>query len=314
MSNPSLSSSSIAAQNQLVTWLNEAGLAEGGRRAELLRKAAEVLLHQLPALLPAHLDLVLSHAADKHTDVKKVVIGFIEQISSVSPDLLPRCVALLGALAGGGGAAAVQKRAIQAASLVFRNALLWLPQAALDRPADAKLVWDELTKLKLVVLNLVDNDNEGIRTHSVKFLEEVVHLQTPADPGAAPAERPPPLPALPGLDRAALQQEAEHIFQLLVKFHSSAHISAVNLMACTAALCGLARARARHAPPAARALAALLQDLPPTLSQGIARPTRSPGYSPAHPAAERRASAATPPPPPPPPPDATWSRLQHHNM
>ncbi|CAG9131448.1 unnamed protein product [Plutella xylostella] len=63
--------------------------------------------------------------------------------------------------------------------------------------------------------------------------------------------------------------------------------------------------------------------------QGIARPTRSPGYSPAHPAAERRASAAAPPPPPPPaaapchvptrrrrpmPRQATWSRLQHHNM
>lgn len=58
-----------------------------------------------------------------------------------------------------------------------------------------------------------------------------------------------------------------HIFQLLVKFHNSQHISSVNLMACMTTLCLLAKFRPKFMPRVIQALGDLHTTLPPTLSQ-----------------------------------------------
>ncbi|XP_075976917.1 symplekin scaffold protein [Anticarsia gemmatalis] len=259
------SSNLIAAQNQLVQWINEAGMAEGGRKSDLLRKIIEVLLHQCSQMIPVYLENILSLASDKSTDVKKQVIAFIEELSKLQPEHIPKVIGQLRLLVVE-TVVAVQKRAIQASSIVYRNTLLWICKGN-GSVADMQYVWENITQLKLLVLNMIDSDNEGIRTHSIKFLEEVVLLQTPSDGGGDDFS----LDSLPShltfINRRTLEEESEHIFQLLLKFHNSQHISSVNLMACMTTLCLLAKFRPKFMPRVIQALGDLHTTLPPTLSQ-----------------------------------------------
>ncbi|XP_049875001.1 symplekin [Pectinophora gossypiella] len=255
----------IAAQNQLVQWINDAGMAEGNKKSDLLRKIIEVLLHQASQMVPVYMDNILSYSSDKSTEVKKLVVAFIEEISKLHPQYLPKVIGQLRMLVVD-SVIAVQKRAIQAASIVYRNTLIWMCNTEED-VTDLQYVWQHLSELKLIVLNMIDSENEGIRTHSIKFLEEVVLLQTAgdmSDEGFSLDNLP---THLPFIKRKALEEEAEHIFTLLVKFHNSQHISSVNLMACMTTLCLLAKFRPKYMPRVVQALGDLHTTLPPTLSQ-----------------------------------------------
>ncbi|KAJ8719394.1 hypothetical protein PYW08_011569 [Mythimna loreyi] len=254
-----------AAQNQLIQWINEAGMTEGSRRADSLRKAVELLLHQCSSMLPQYIENILTYYCDKSVDIRKLVIAFIEELSKQHPQFLPKIIGQLRQLVSD-SVIAVQKRAIQASSIVYRNTLMWICQGA-SETSEMQYVWKNITELKLVVLNMIDSDNEGIRTHSIKFLEEVVLLQTPSD-GAGDEFNLDTLPAnMTFIDRRALEEESETIFKLLVKFHNSQHISSVNLMACMTTLCLLAKFRPKFMPGVIKALGDLHTTLPPTLSQ-----------------------------------------------
>lgn len=65
---------------QLVQWINEAGMSDGPKKVNILRKTIEILLHQGSQHIPLFLENVLSYGNDKSSDVKKQVIIFIEQL------------------------------------------------------------------------------------------------------------------------------------------------------------------------------------------------------------------------------------------
>ncbi|XP_050344199.1 symplekin [Nymphalis io] len=259
--------SNVTPQTQLVQWINEAGMAEGTKKANLVRKIVEVLLHQAPQMVPVYMENILSLVNDKSTDVKRQVVAFIEELSKAFPHLLPKIIGQLQLLVID-SVIAVQKRAIQAASIVYRNVLIWICKESAE-VSEMQYVWEHLTELKLLILNMIDSDNEGIRTHSIKFLEEVVLLQS-SNPSDDSDEdfRLENLPThLAFLKRNAMEEESDHIFQLLLKFHNSQHISSVNLMACMTTLCLVAKLRPKYLSSVVQALGDLHTTLPPTLSQ-----------------------------------------------
>lgn len=55
-------------------------MSEGKKKSDLLRKIIEVLLHQGSEMLPVYMEIILSYVSDKNTDVKRHVIGFIEEL------------------------------------------------------------------------------------------------------------------------------------------------------------------------------------------------------------------------------------------
>ncbi|XP_045523080.1 symplekin isoform X1 [Pieris brassicae] len=259
MSKPS---TNINVEKQLIQWINEAGMSEGGKRAGFLRRIVEVLTHQLSAMIPMYMDNVLSFVNDKSTDIRKIVIGFIEELSTNFPYTLPKVISQLQLLVID-TVVAVQKRAIQAAGVIYKNVLTWISKE--ESVAEMKHVWEHITKTKLQILNMIDSENEGIRTHAIKFLEEVVLLQTANNSSDFSIDNIPN--SLTFINHAALEEEAEHIFELLIKFHNSQHISSVNLMACMATLISLAKFRPKYLARVLHALGELHTTLPPTLSQ-----------------------------------------------
>ncbi|KAG8237774.1 hypothetical protein J437_LFUL017090 [Ladona fulva] len=178
---------------RIVNLLNEAAVSTDTVKTDNLRKVQEIIIHKEPNLLDNFLDEMLGFQNDRCADVRKFVVGFIEEACKRDPDVLPKVVGNLHMFLQD-TSAAVQKRVIQVASHLYRSALAWLSHAR-TVTEDMENAWAILTEIKTQIVKLVDSDNDGM------------------------------------------------IFDLLVKFHGSAHISSVNLMTCMGTLTLIAKMR-----------------------------------------------------------------------
>jgi symplekin len=74
---------------------------------------------------------------------------------------------------------AVHKRVIQAMTHLYKVALSWLSKAKVITD-DMEAVWNVICSIKEIITSLLEADNDGIRTHTVKFMEMLVLTQTHA--------------------------------------------------------------------------------------------------------------------------------------
>ena len=93
----------------------------------------------------------------------------------------------------------------------------------------------------------------GIRTHAIKFMEMLVVAQTHAEESTGSGKSGNGNKDSFSLDdvpmtlklfrRRKLEDEAQVVFDDLVKFHGSSHISSANLMTCMSSLSSIAKSR-----------------------------------------------------------------------
>lgn len=163
----------------------------------------------------------------------------------------------------------VIKRVIQACSSLYKNFLVWLVSLA-DISDATESSWSTLCHMKAEILDMIDHDNDGIRTNAIKFLEGVVILQTHHEEDSMKRENDFSLDDIPLtlkiVRRRKLEDEARNIFDSLLKFHAASHISSVNLIACTGSLCTIAKMRPVLMNVVVAQLKSLLANLPPTLT------------------------------------------------
>ena len=92
----------------------------------------------------------------------------------------------------------------------------------------------------------------SIRTQAVKFLEGVVLIQTYPDPDIPKKPDDFSLEDIPLTLKIArrrkLEEEANDVMDLLIKFHGSPHVSSVNLMTCMGSLALIAKTRPQFMP------------------------------------------------------------------
>lgn len=255
--------------NKIVEWLNQAALAPDNAKTDNLRRVQEIIINKDASLLDNFLDEVLGFQNDRNADVRKFIVGFIEEACKKDPDMLPKIVANLSMLLQD-SSVQVQKRVIQAASQIYRGALAWLARArAVTEEMEAS--WAMMGSIKAQIVNMIDSDNDGIRTHSVKFLENIVLLQTYPETDSMKRDNDFSLEDVPLTLKIArrrkLEEEANMVFDLLIKFHGSPHISSVNLMTCMGSLTLIAKMRPQFMGKVIAALETLHTNLPPTLSK-----------------------------------------------
>lgn len=255
--------------NKIVEWLNQASLSTDSTKTDYLRRVQEIIINKDASLLDNFLDEVLGFQNDRSGDVRKFIVGFIEEACKKDPDVLPKVVANLSMLLQD-SSVQVQKRVIQAASQVYRGALSWLAKArAISEEMEA--AWAMMGSIKAQIVNMIDSDNDGIRTHSVKFLECVVLLQTYPEVDSMRRDNDFSLEDVPLTLKIArrrkLEEEANMVFDLLIKFHGSPHVSSVNLMTCMGSLTLIAKMRPQFMGKVIAALETLHTNLPPTLSK-----------------------------------------------
>ncbi|XP_008544685.1 symplekin [Microplitis demolitor] len=255
----------------IVEWLNEAAVSQNDQiKVGNLNKIQEYLINKDPQLMNIYLNEVLQFCSDRNAEVRKTIAGFIEQAGDKTPEKIPQMLTPLLRLIND-EVPAVSKRAVRASGRILRAALKWIvsSSSAVVTP-EMETAWNQLSTLKVQIINMIDSDNDGIRTQAVKFLEGVVLLQTHIDPD---------MPKKPGdfsledvpltlkiARRRKLEEEANHVMDLLIKFHGSPHVSSVNLMTCMGSLAQIAKMRPQFMTKVIEALQRLQGDLPPTLS------------------------------------------------
>ncbi|XP_049841327.1 symplekin-like [Schistocerca gregaria] len=257
--------------NKIVDWLNEASVtSETTTKTEILSKVQEIIVKKEPGLLNSFLDEVIAFQSDRNSDVRRLVVGIIEEAVKKDSNVLPRVAPSLLLLLQD-GSAQVQKRVVQAAAQVYRAALAWLADAHTSHEV-LEATWNAITAIKAQIVYLVDCENDGIRTHAVKFLENVVLLQTYPEPDGMVRRDDFSLEDVPMTLKIArrrkLEEEALMVFELLLNFHGSPHISSVNLMTCMGSLTLIAKMRPQlFMGKVINAFEKLHQNLPPTLSK-----------------------------------------------
>lgn len=253
----------------IVEWINEASMnpSEEVKVANIC-KIQEFLLNKESHLLELYLDDVLQFSINRSAEVRKTITGFIEEAGIKQSEVIPRIVQILLTLASD-ETSAVAKRALRASGRILRAALKWIASATVVTP-EMELAWTQLSALKVQIINMIDSDNDGIRTQAVKFLEGVILIQTYPDPDSPKKPDDFSLEDIPLTLKIArrrkLEEEANHVMDLLIKFHGSPHVSSVNLMTCMGSLALIAKMRPQFMPNVIQALQRLQHDLPPTLS------------------------------------------------
>ncbi|CAB3359648.1 Hypothetical predicted protein [Cloeon dipterum] len=256
-------------ENRVVSLLNEAMLGNDKVKSDNIRKVQEIAIHMSPNLLDNFLDEILAFQRDPCADVRKAIVGFIEEVSKHEPEVLPRLTSALMALLRDESVQVI-KRAVQAASQVYKATLMWISKSKTVSETLEK-TWQEVVQIRNFISDMVDHDNDGVRTQSVKFLEIVVLLQTYTDADSVRKANDFSLDdvpmALKVAKRRRLEDEAVATLEHIIKFHGSAHISSVNLMACMGTLTLIAKMRPQYMAKVIIAFETLHTNLPPTLSK-----------------------------------------------
>uniref|UniRef100_A0A0K2TH07 Symplekin n=1 Tax=Lepeophtheirus salmonis TaxID=72036 RepID=A0A0K2TH07_LEPSM len=268
----SCSSSSSGVDAKLVDLLNEASIETNGNvKLEKLMSVQELLVRKEPNLLDNFLDEVMGFQNDRSQDIRRFVVGFIEEACKVDPELLPKVIKNVQILMMESGVA-VQKRVIQAMTHLYKISLMWIARAK-TVTEDMEAVWNEIIAIKTVILMLLDSDNDGIRTHTVKFMEMLVITQTHEEPESVIPSRgndfnldDVPLTLKIARPRK-LEDEAREVLEKMINYHGSAHISSANLMTCMSGLSNIAKQRPTFLPKVITALEMLQANLPPTLAK-----------------------------------------------
>lgn len=234
-----------------------------------LQQVQELVIHQSDDILDNFLDEVIAFQSSKGPEVRKFVVGFLELACKKDNECFPKLIVNLKILIGDENAN-VAKKAIQAATQLYRVFLNWIIRSA-KVTDEVVSTWEVWGQVKEMIYSLIEStENEGIKTQAIKFMEMLVICQTPGDQWSVndqviPLER---LAAKQLTTLHELEEEANRVFEQLVAFHGTLHVSSVNLMACMQTLILIAKQRSHlFMSRVIQALEALHANLPPTLAK-----------------------------------------------
>uniref|UniRef100_A0A8C9U2G6 Symplekin scaffold protein n=1 Tax=Scleropages formosus TaxID=113540 RepID=A0A8C9U2G6_SCLFO len=140
-------------------------------------KVQELIINKDPSLLDNFLDEIIAFQTDKSMEVRKFVIGFIEEACKRDNELLLKLIANLNMLLKD-ESVNVMKKAILTLTQLYKVALQWLVRSKVVSEIQ-EACWDMVTQMKEDVLALLDSDNDGVRTHAIKFTESLIITLSP---------------------------------------------------------------------------------------------------------------------------------------
>lgn len=267
------SESATSTHDKVVELLNNAAIMpKSADKIIDLKKVQELIVNKSPDLLDSFLDEMLAFQTDNSKDVKKFVVGFIEEACKKDKECLPKVLPSMLMLLTDEDVN-VQKKVILTSTSMFKITLEWIIKAKKARSEMAE-VWSSLKDLNILLYDMLDSANDGIRTHVVKFLEGIALLcsrRTRNSDIPKKNENDPSLdqipPSNPIVSPASLEDDGRKAFGTLLQFQSSQHISSINLMTVTNALSNIAKQRPQFFDQVVQSYEALHVNLPPTLAK-----------------------------------------------
>lgn len=262
----------ISTSEKVVELLNMAALASNDSKITMLKQVQELIINKDPTLLDNFLDEIIAFQADKSVDVRKFVVNFIEEACKLDPELLIKLIANLHMLLKDENVNVV-KKSILTMTQLYKVALQWV---ARSRPTSdsQESCWDLVTEMAAEILVLLESDNDGIRTHAVKFVESLIVTLSPRTPDSEIPKRQEGDISLeqiptdhPFLKYNLLRDFGKQALKELLKFMAHPAISSINLTAALGSLASIARQRPMFMAEVIQAYETLHANLPPTLAK-----------------------------------------------
>ncbi|RVE58480.1 hypothetical protein OJAV_G00209660 [Oryzias javanicus] len=258
----------MTTSEKVVELLNQASLISTDEKLTTLKQVQELIINKDPSLLDNFLDEIIAFQTDKSIEVKKFVIGFIEEACKRDNELLVRLIANLNMLLKDESVNVV-KKAILTLTQLYKVTLQWLVRSkTLSEMQEA--CWDLITQMKGEVLALLDSDNDGVRTHSIKFTESLIITLSPRTPDSDVPKRQEGDISLDKVPKdhtyihyGTLCEEGKSALEKLLKFMVHPAISSINLTTALGSLATIARQRPMFMSEVVQAYETLHANLPP---------------------------------------------------
>uniref|UniRef100_A0A8C6Y859 Symplekin n=1 Tax=Naja naja TaxID=35670 RepID=A0A8C6Y859_NAJNA len=262
----------MTTSEKVVDLLNQAALIVNESKITILKQVQELIINKDPTLLDNFLDEIIAFQADKSVEVRKFVIGFIEEACKRDTELLLKLIANLNMLLRDENVNVV-KKAILAMTQLYKVALQWMVKSRVINEMQ-EACWEMVSAMANEIIQLLDSDNDGIRTHAIKFVEGLIITLSPRMPESEVPKR---HENDISLDRVptdhtyikynALWEEGKAALEQLLKFMVHPAISSINLTAALGSLASIARQRPMFMSEVIQAYETLHANLPPTLAK-----------------------------------------------
>lgn len=262
----------MTTSEKVVDLLNQAALISTEEKLIVLKQVQELVINKDPSLLDNFLDEIIAFQTDKSIEVRKFVIGFIEEACKRDNELLLRLIANLNMLMRDESVNVV-KKAILTLTQLYKVALQWLVRTKSVTDMQ-EACWDMVTQMKGDVLALLDSDNDGVRTHAIKFTESLIITLSPRTPDSDTPKKQEGDISLDKIPKDhtyirydTLCEEGKTALDQLLKFMVHPAISSINLTTALGSLATLARQRPMFMSEVVQAYEMLHANLPPTLAK-----------------------------------------------
>ncbi|KAM9440319.1 symplekin isoform 1-T1 [Clarias gariepinus] len=262
----------MTTNEKVVDLLNQAALMSTDDKITALKQVQELIINKDPSLLDNYLDEMLAFQNDKSIEVRKFVIGFIEEACKRDNELLLKLLGNLN-IKLKDESVNVVKKAILTFTQLYKVTLQWLLRTKSISYVQEGC-WDMVTQMKGEVLILLDSDNDGVRTHAIKFTESLIITLSPRtsdsdipkkQEGDISLDKIPKDHSYIRYDR--LCEEGKSALEQLLKFMVHPAITSINLTTALGSLATLARQRPMFMSEVIQAYETLHANLPPTLAK-----------------------------------------------
>uniref|UniRef100_H9G8S2 Symplekin n=1 Tax=Anolis carolinensis TaxID=28377 RepID=H9G8S2_ANOCA len=167
----------------------------------------------------------------------------------------------------------VVKKAILAMTQLYKVALQWMVKSRVINEMQ-EACWEMVSAMASEIIQLLDSDNDGIRTHAIKFVEGLIITLSPRMPDSEVPKRHKTDISLdrvpndhPYIKYNVLWEEGKAALEQLLKFMGHPAISSINLTAALGSLATIARQRPMFMSEVIQAYETLHANLPPTLAK-----------------------------------------------
>ncbi|KAM6970016.1 symplekin [Aplochiton taeniatus] len=262
----------MTTSEKVVDLLNQAALIATDSKLTILKQVQELIINKDPSLLDNFLDEIIAFQTDKSMEVRKFVIGFIEEACKRDNELLLRLIANLNMLLKDESVNVV-KKAILTLTQLYKVALQWLMRSKVISEMQ-EAFWDLVTQMKGDVLAQLDSENDGVRTHAIKFTESLIITLSPR---TSDSDTPKRQEGDISLDKVpkdhsyihydSLCEEGKSALEQLLKFMVHPAITSINLTTALGSLATIARQRPMFMSEVVQAYETLHANLPPTLAK-----------------------------------------------
>lgn len=262
----------MTTSEKVVDLLNQAALITSESKLTILKQVQELIINKDPSLLDNFLDEIIAFQTDKSMEVRKFVIGFIEEACKRDNELLLKLIANLNMLLKDESVNVV-KKVILTMTHLYKVALQWMVR--LKGISDIQeACWEMVTTMKDEIILMLDSENDGIRTHAIKFVESLIITLSPRTSDSEVPKRQEndiSLERIPKdhayIRHSSLGQEGKMALEQLLKFMVHPAISSINLTAALGSLATIARQRPMFMSEVIQAYETLHANLPPTLAK-----------------------------------------------